>query len=266
MFQVERLQRIQQILSARKSVSVIELSDELNVSEITIRRDFEKLEKDGFLKRTHGGAVLNSTLSAQYAASLPAETSASPFSFGPISAAAESLGSMCADIVENYDVVFLGRCPSNIAMAGCLHQKNEIVVLTNSLDVMTAMRGDPFKRVILVGGQVDYDRNTLQLAQGIQQPPTIKINKAFIPVQGLDLKGGVTLNAHEDILVYNYLKEYTIGDIIWVAEGTVFDKIGLFKADSLENMSAIATDSHMPDEYKNMLYRQGVKIYQKFDL
>ena len=41
-----------------QKVSVAKLSELLDVTEVTIRRDLEKLEKEGFLKRTHGGAVL----------------------------------------------------------------------------------------------------------------------------------------------------------------------------------------------------------------
>ena len=59
MFQIERLQLIKQILSEKKSVDVMWLSGQLEVSEVTIRRDLEKLETEGFLKRTYGGAILN---------------------------------------------------------------------------------------------------------------------------------------------------------------------------------------------------------------
>ena len=264
MFQLERLQKIRQILLAKKSVSVIELSDVLDVSEITIRRDFEKLEKDGFLQRTHGGAILNN----QYQEESPATAQNNPYaleqpSIPPLNM---ELGRLCVDIVENYDVVFLGRCPSNLAMAKQLREKTEVVVVTNSVEVMLILSADKSSRVILTGGKVDFGRWTLLTGGNDASFPVITINKTFIHAQGMDFDGGVTVNDYEDMLVYQQVKRRTTGDIILVVEGVLFGKVGLYKVDDLTNVTAIVTDSSIPDEYKVWLYRRGVKIYQKFDL
>jgi DeoR/GlpR family transcriptional regulator of sugar metabolism len=62
MFAIERIKIIKDYLNKDKHVSVAKLSSLLNVTEVTIRRDLEKLESEGFLKRAHGGAVLNADL------------------------------------------------------------------------------------------------------------------------------------------------------------------------------------------------------------
>ena len=59
MFAIERIKIIKNYLIENKQLEVNILSKMLNVSEVTIRRDLEKLEKEGFITRTHGGAVLN---------------------------------------------------------------------------------------------------------------------------------------------------------------------------------------------------------------
>ena len=55
-----RLEHIREQVKNEKKVTVSELSKIYKVTEETIRRDLEKLEKEGFLTRTFGGAVLNS--------------------------------------------------------------------------------------------------------------------------------------------------------------------------------------------------------------
>ena len=60
MFQIERLEKIKQILTEQKSADVIWLSSYLKVSEVTIRRDLEKLESEGFLKRTYEMCIRDS--------------------------------------------------------------------------------------------------------------------------------------------------------------------------------------------------------------
>ena len=59
MFASERLGIIKGLLIDKKHINVSDLSSMLNVSEVTIRRDLEKLENEDFLTRTHGGAVIN---------------------------------------------------------------------------------------------------------------------------------------------------------------------------------------------------------------
>lgn len=265
MFQLERLQKIRQILIAKKSVSVMELSDVLDVSEITIRRDFEKLEKNGFLQRTHGGAILNPLYQEELnAPSAPDGPYALPqLSIPPLN---EELGRLCVDIVENYDVVFLGRCPSTLAMARQLREKTDVVVITSSIEIMLTLSVHKSNRVILTGGKVDFDRWTLQTGGSEVSFPAITVNKAFLHAQGIDFKGGVTVNDHEDLLVYRQIKQRTGGDVILVVEGALFGKVGLYRADDLENITAVVTDSRIPDDYKAWLYKRGVKIYQKFDL
>ena len=57
MLNIERHQRICNVLKSRGNVSVTELQEMLGVSEVTIRRDLKLLSTDGFIKRVHGGAT-----------------------------------------------------------------------------------------------------------------------------------------------------------------------------------------------------------------
>ena len=58
MLSIERHEQILQILMEKKSVTVGELSKTMFVSDATIRRDLSQMEKEGLIKRSHGGAVL----------------------------------------------------------------------------------------------------------------------------------------------------------------------------------------------------------------
>lgn len=264
MFQVERLQKIREILLDRNSISVLELSDILDVSEITVRRDFEKLEKDGFIQRTHGGAVLSEQQAMNEAAFPSLKSNGTYFPDLQVSPANADLGNLCADIVEDYDILFLGRTPSNIVLASQLAKKRDVVVVTNSIEVMLAMCADKTNQVILTGGKMDFDR--WMVRPGLDILPVTKINKAFLHVQGLDYEGGVTFNDQDDARLYEMLKECTTGDIVLVAEGILFGRVGLYHADSLDQVTVVVTDNRMPNEYKAQMYQQGTKIYQKFEL
>ena len=54
----KRIQNIEDLLNQNIELSVKELAEKLQVSEMTVRRDLDSLEEQGKLRRTHGGAIL----------------------------------------------------------------------------------------------------------------------------------------------------------------------------------------------------------------
>lgn len=259
MFQIERLQLIKQVLREQKSADVIGLSSYLKVSEVTVRRDLEKLEAEGFLKRTYGGAVLNEQASYEEKEQQYTEEKYS------ISEKSKELGELGAELIENHDIVFLDSSESSIAIAEALRAKTGVVVFTNNLRVMEAMEFDQNNMVILVGGRVSH-RKKVVVSSDFNIPfPDIHVNKAFLSVQGVDMNYGLTVNDKEDAYVYQEILKRTKSKVI-IMEGTVFDKIGLIKVDEISNMDYVITNGGILAQYKKLFYKNGVQLHQKFSL
>jgi DeoR family fructose operon transcriptional repressor len=94
----ERHRRIQELLRERRVVRVASLSDQLRVSEVTIRRDLEALERRGLLERTHGGAVATHWMRTE-----PAYREA----IARHSAEKRMIGQAAAAMIEPGDAVYL---------------------------------------------------------------------------------------------------------------------------------------------------------------
>lgn len=259
MFQIERLQLIKQVLREQKSADVIGLSNYLKVSEVTVRRDLEKLETEGFLKRTYGGAVLNETESLEERETPSFEERYS------ISDKSRELGELGAELVENHDVIFLDSGESSVAVAESLRSKTGVVVFTNNLRVMEAMEYDHNNMVIVIGGGVDYRKKAIVSSNFNIPFPDIRVNKAFLSVQGVELGYGLTVNDKEDAFVYQEIVKRTRNKVI-IMEGTVFDKIGLIKVDEITGMDYVITNNGIPQQYKKFFYKNGVRLHQKFSL
>lgn len=259
MFQIERLQMIRQMIREQKTVDVILLSKSLRVSEVTIRRDLEKLENEGILTRTYGGAVLNETLT------MPTLLKEEGGYHRVISEQSKILGELSASIVEDFDILFLDRGESNLVLAEKICSKNGVVVFTNSLDVLEIMRNYKNGKIILVGGSFDYSKNILcNFNSGV---PFLdrRINKAFLHIQAADMEHGIAVNDNEDAYVYSQLKDKA-GSIVAIMEKPVFDKVGLFKVDDIVGVNYVITEEGIPDRYKTYFYKNGVQLHQKFDL
>lgn len=259
MFQIERLQLIKQVLREQKSADVIGLSNYLKVSEVTVRRDLEKLEAEGFLKRTYGGAVLVETGPSEEKEHRMTEERF------PVSEKNREFGELGAELVENHDVIFLDSSECSVGVAEYLRTKTGVVVFTNNLRVVQAMEQDQDNMVILIGGRVSHRKKTVISSSSNIPFPDIRVNKAFLSVQGVEMNYGLTVNDKEDAYIYQEIVKRARNKVI-IMEGTVFDKIGLIKVDEITNIDYVITDSGILSQYKKVFYKNGVRIHQKFML
>ena len=100
---VDRRHRILERVAEEQTIHIRELAADLDVSEMTIRRDITRLERDGFLRRTYGGATAHVTRSLELAFNARALQSAS---------AKRLIGMTAAPLVAGASTLFVGsvRC------------------------------------------------------------------------------------------------------------------------------------------------------------
>lgn len=123
MFNIERQEEIIKILEKRKSISVNKLSQLLYVSPPTIRRDLTYLEKEGKVKRTHGGVVLRKTAESEIPLMFREDQN---------SKSKQIIASKAAEHINNGDVIFLDASSTAAHIVPYLKKFNDIIVITNS--------------------------------------------------------------------------------------------------------------------------------------
>ena len=123
MFMEERLNEILEIIKEEKKVLVKDLSDKFNVSESMIRKDLQRLEKEGKIKRTYGGAIL------ERESSYDEKTNSRIF----VDLESKSrLGELVLDVIEDNDVIFLDISTTNHNIDMMLsNTKKNITIITN---------------------------------------------------------------------------------------------------------------------------------------
>jgi DeoR/GlpR family transcriptional regulator of sugar metabolism len=134
------------LLNRKREISVMELHDKLNISIATVRRDLSKLEKEGLIKRTHGGAVLEtrSLLDFSY---LEREKK--------FTEKKRLIASKAAELIESGDRIFLNDGSTMIQIAKKLVQRAlPIAAMTNSIKVAEILLNNPNIEVIVLGGNI----------------------------------------------------------------------------------------------------------------
>jgi DeoR/GlpR family transcriptional regulator of sugar metabolism len=182
--QEERLKYILQKLEMWGSVSTKELSGELQVSVVTLRKDFRLLEEQGKLSRVAGGAIL-----------CQENKKGRKLDYGSNVKNAElkcAVAKKAAKLIQDGDTLIAtaGMTPhlTVVHAEGCKNLK----VVTDSLITAEDLCCNTDYQVILLGGEI-YERDSFVYGQdAVSQASRYMVDKAIVTMDGVDVKAGLT--------------------------------------------------------------------------
>lgn len=240
MFAEERHSEILNILNNEGKIVVKDLSNRFSVTEDCIRKDLKILESKALLKRTYGGAI-------------PYRAAAHQESINDRKNVNLNLKSIIAekalaDIMDG-DTIFLDISTTNILLAKLLCKtKKKVTVITNMLDVMSALNSEENNiTVISPGGVLNKEFNGFTGSLTIETLSNYKFNRSFIGSCGVNLNDhSVTTFDADDgntkkAIIRNSQKVYL------VMESSKFYFDGTYKFAVLNDIDTIITDS-MPNK------------------
>lgn len=257
MFAVERIRLIKELLTDKKHIDVSTLSSILNVSEVTIRRDLEKLENQGFLTRTHGGAVINDT-------SVYEETPYDTNTEDPLLQYRNEISDIAVQLIEDNDVILLSPGPTNLQIAKKLSAKRNVTILTNDLSIAGELSNNAGNKVILPGGDLDPSTLTLSGKLTEENIRNFYVNQAFIEVDGVSLARGYTLQDINKASVVKEMLNISHQKII-VCTYKAFDFIAFSQLAPISIPNKVITNPEIPDNYKNYFFENNIQLFTAFN-
>jgi DeoR/GlpR family transcriptional regulator of sugar metabolism len=252
-FLAERLDRIREILLERKSVDVGTLCKILDVSDVTIRKDLERLEEEKFLKKIHGGAVLAEGVDERYFQG----SDLFPYYDEKVRIAEEAVG-----LIGKFDNIFIGPGTSCYLFAKMLFGHNNVRVITNNINTLSILY-NAVKQVTVIGGQIGH-RDQMMFSSGfdgLHDLDGIFLNKAIVTYNGVDPVGGFTLD--EKVLVEIYEKIFSISrEVIVLASTNKLNHHSMFRSADLSRADYFITTATMDADLKEGLEKGQVRIIQ----
>ncbi|MFY0406539.1 DeoR/GlpR family DNA-binding transcription regulator [Solicola sp. PLA-1-18] len=145
MFATERRRLIVDLVRTSGAISIRDLADQVSTSEVTVRRDLQKLADEGVLERRHGGAV--AVGEQRHEPSYAEKTTV---------AAAEkrAIARRAAERVRDGEAIVLGAGTTTMALAQELRDRQDLTVMTNSVLVAQVFADCPQIDVVLTGGML----------------------------------------------------------------------------------------------------------------
>lgn len=230
-------ERSRYIISQLNSNGIINLKDvakELNTSEATIRRDFEKLEKEGKLTRVTGGAKLNDSQENSYDNNVELTMRAKKFLNYDTKVRSARAASEC---IRDGECVFIDGGTSAAVMAKYV-EKRPIIIVTHSVLLVQSM-SNPTAKVFLVGGEYlpHFGMNVGELAK--QMLSHFHFDRAFISCTSVDLDEGLAYTNELDTLAIKTFAIENSDKSFLLMDSSKLNRKGFCKMDSLANFERI---------------------------
>lgn len=258
MFATERRNAIRRALYHQKKIDVSQMSETLGVSEVTIRKDLEYLEKEGLLIRTHGGAVLRESAPLQEELASVSEPAIEHF---------RSISNTIACLVADGDMIYLGAGLLCLSIAKAMKSRKFLTVVTNNLSAACVLSENPGIRVICAQGTVYREQEvcTIKGPEAFQYLSTLSYDKLIIGVDSFKANRGFSMQDGDLAQLYKSLVKNTDQRII-AATSDCFDRNALYPFGDFDAATTLVSDEQLPEEAIRFFYDRNIKVFTTYDL
>ena len=250
MLPIERRNEILQQLMMDGKVVVSELAERYDVTEETIRRDLEKLEADGYAKKTYGGAVRNEGMTGELPYTVRKQTNVSGKKY-----IAEIIGAL----IQDGDSLLLDSSTTALFTVKSIFSKRRLTIITNSVELLLDLPQNHDWNIISTGGS--YRCESMSFYGGAAEAVAEKyhVDYAILSCKGLDMEKGIT-DTREP---FAHLKSKFLRSarkVILAVDHTKFDKISFVQLGNPEDVDVVVTDREPSEDWKRFFAEKQIEL------
>lgn len=251
MLAVERRSHIEQTIIQNKSVLVVDLAKKFDVTTETIRGDLEKLEKQGVLVRTYGGATLvegnEPDMAIQERDTINFEGK-------------HSIGKRAARLIKDGETIFLDASTSSLHVARNIKDKRGITVITNAGKVVNELSSCDNIRVICTGGKLEPKNMSYvgRIAESVIKQNYFA-NKFFFSCRGVTLMRGLMETSEAEAEIKKAMMEMAESSI-FLCDHKKLGRLGVNLISKLNNIDYFISDVQLDEEWNDALAQLDVTV------
>lgn len=246
----DRREKIIQNLYREKRVLVSQLALEFDVTEETIRRDLEKLEKEGILTRNYGGAVLN----AQTYEDLPYKTRNTRNIEQKI-----KMGNLLIPLIQDGDTIMADSSSTVFEALKIIQtERNNLTMITNSIILLPEFN-DSDHTIISTGGTLSKTAKSLNGSIARQTIQNYNVDVALFSCKGVSMKNGIT-DANEPASEIKRGMNKQATKTILLVDSSKFDKVGFVHMFKFEEIDYLLTDKKPSEDWISFLENHNVNV------
>ncbi len=244
--------RILDILNERRAAKVEELSAELAVSPVTVRRDLDYLCKKGFLVRRHGGALPVSTgvdgvpekkLEEKDVINMEEKT---------------RIAERAAQMVREGDTLFLNSGSTILSFIRALKNRRVKVITNNAAAIM--VEHDLGIELLILGGEYREQSRSLVGEFTLNTIRNIYSGYTFLGTNGLSLERGLTTSVYQECSINQAMIANTHEKVVVLADYSKMGKVSNFVSSPLSSVDIVITDDKCPEQFRAGLENLGIEV------
>ncbi len=248
MLALERRNRILEKLQEDKKVVVSELSQLYNVSEETIRRDLDKLDKDGLCVKSYGGAIINENTNIDMPFNVRKKRNVT---------GKQQIAELVAELIQDGDHIMLDASTTAVFVAKAIKNKQNLTVITNSIEIIIELSDVPEWTIVSSGGTVKSGYLAMIGAHAVERLSSFNVEKSIISCKGFDQERGFT-DSNEQ---FSHAKQAMLraGEKkILAVDSSKFGTVSFSKIGDLNNVDVVVTDKKPDSEW--------MKLFAEYDI
>lgn len=245
----ERLQSIQTLLDIRGRVTVVELAEQFQVAQETIRRDLMKLEKNGIVRKIHGGAISSQN---KYEQSLAAR-------FTQNIGQKHELARVAVGLIPPGSTLFIDFGTTTNVFAEHLKELADLTVFTNSHLIAATLAEKSSCEVFILGGRYDDQVKANLGSMVIDSIRSFYVDYAVIGIGGVDATIGYSDQNIDEATIARAMLSRSNESIV-LADPGKFNRHGVAHVADINQINYLVS-SESPDEALcAVLQRHGVSL------
>lgn len=250
MLPTQRKEKILELLKEDGSAKVADLARIFKVTDVTIRNDLEKLEKEGFVVREHGGAHLKNVEDQVRNFSLIHQDHLQQ---------KEIIAQKCLDFIEPGDTIILDSGSTTTEIAKKIMHINGLMVITNALNIALMLGANPNIEVVMTGGEFKPPTLSLTGQKAADFFKGLNVQKLFLATAGISLKSGLTYPSINDLVVKKAMID--AADITYlVADSSKIGKSAFASLGALSLIDFIITDEGIDEKHKQVFSEHEIEL------
>ena len=249
MLAVERRNLILEKLQDERKVVVSELSTLFDVSEETIRRDLDKLDRQGLAVKSYGGAVLNENAGLDMPFNVRKKRN---------SREKQEIGALVSGLIQEGEQIIVDPSTTAVAVVKALKSRKKLTVISSSIEVMIELSDVSGWEVICTGGTLRENYLTLTGSRAEDVIRSFNADKVILSCKGLDREKGVT-DAHEMLSRLKQAMLQSARQRILAVDHSKFGNVAFSRICELQAIDIVVTDRRPDEQWMEYFAENGIE-------
>ncbi|MBR3169807.1 MAG: DeoR/GlpR transcriptional regulator [Lachnospiraceae bacterium] len=248
---MDRSEKIIEIVQSHGGISFKDLSQYFDVTEMTIRRDIEKMKKRGIVKTVSGAIMLeDSDIYKTYSLEQERETNYIQ---------KEAIGIACASLVGKNEVIYVDIGTTAVNVLKHLDPSASNVVIVSTENALRELLRIDYRNYIVTGGKLDPLSGVYIDRYGINTIKNYSINISFISAAGIDEHLGVTCINEFEVPIKQAAMTHSAVKCL-VADSSKFGAVRLHNFGTIDDFDIVVTDDLISEHWLNLFEEKGIRV------